>query len=417
MSKLLSKAIEYASLDYSVIPVGRDKRPLLAKWKQFQETAAGEEQIEKWWDKPTPPNIGIVTGRVSGIIVIDIDTHKGAVDIFPETYTVQTGNGGLQKYYRYVPGFTVSANGYPHMPHVDIRADGGYVVAPPSVTNYKTKEGKQMGGEYTLIHDIPLAPFPTHLFASSSKQPYKSPSIDKVLKGFDEMAEGDGRNNALTKVVGKILKLCAPKDFESVAWPMTLAANARFKKPLDEDEVRVIFNSISKKEKVKPLAEVEFLCTDKGMVIVNVENVYRTLINDPALANCFRTNTFAGTIETTYDRKEWTPIQKVDIIKIQSYLMTEYPHFTKVPPEMVEGAILHMVEDTQVSPPVEWLESLVWDKKPRIDSWLTSTYGVTENAYHKAVGANWLKGLVKRLTSPGSKFDYVLVLEGKARYS
>lgn len=401
--------MQYASQGYSVMPVGRDKRPLLSAWKQYQEVAATEEQIEKWWTKKPDVNIAIITGNVSGIIVIDVDTYAGAKDIFPDTFTVQTGNGGVQKYYQYAPGFTVSANGYPSMPHVDIRSDGGYVVAAPSVTNY-LKDGKKAGGQYSIINDAVLAPFPSELFAPSPVQ--KTPNVNSLLaKGFPTMAEGDGRNNALTKVVGKLLKVVKTSEHESVGWPLTLAVNARFKKPLDEKEARIVFNSIAKKEQKKPLSQVEFLRTDKGVIIANVENVYRTIQADETLRGHFRINTFAGSLETNFQHA-WEPYQKVDIIHVQRHLMSTYPHFTRVPYEMVESAVISEAEKNRVSPPKQWLESLVWDQTPRLDTWLTSTYHVEPGAYHKAVGANVMKGLVKRLVQPGSKFDYVMVLEG-----
>lgn len=408
---MLSKAMEYASKGMSIIPCGVDKRPLLSKWKQYQETPAKEEQIEDWFTRTLKsgkqPNIGIVTGKISGIIVIDIDTYAGAKDIFPETYTVQTGNGGLQKYYQYVPGFTVSANGYPDMPHVDIRADGGFVVAPPSVTSY-IKDGKKAGGLYTVLKNMPLAPFPAHLFPAQATEP----NVSTLLKGFPKMADGDGRNNALTKVIGKILRVTADAG---VALPIALAANKQFKKPLDESEVRTIFDSIAKKESQKPFstAKVDFITTEKGAIIANVENVFLTLEADPHLAGKFRFNTFAGTIETIYQNDKWLPFQRGDVIRIRSYLMRTYPHFAKIGHTEVEDAMVRMAEHSKVSPPVEWIKSLTWDKTPRVDMWLTSTYGVPSDAYHIAVGSNVLKGLVKRLVHPGCKFDYVLVLEGK----
>lgn len=408
-ANMLSASMQYASRGFSVMPVGKDKRPLLSSWKTLQTTPANEEQIEKWWTKNPTTNIGIITGKVSNIIVIDVDTYKGAKDIFPATFTVQTGNGGLQKYYHYVPGFTVSANGYPNMPHVDIRADGGYVVAAPSITSYKGKDGTKAGGQYTIINDIPLVPFPAHLFPQAKE---KALSVDKVLKGFNTMADGDGRNNAITKVIGKIINLVPRADYESVAWPMALAANKQFKKPLDEAEVRICFDSISKKENSKPLASIEFLRTDKGVIIANIENVYRTIRSDNALRGHFRLNTFAGSLESNFKKHEWESYQKVDIINVQRHLMSTYPHFTKIPYEMVESAVISEAEHNRVSPPKAWLESLTWDKTPRLDTWLSSTYNVADNAYHNAVGANWLKGVVKRLVFPGCKFDYVLVLEG-----
>lgn len=397
----------------SVMPVGLDKKPLLNQWKILQTAPATEEDLKRWWTKWPHAGIGLITGKISGITVVDIDTTGGnavPLDTFPATYTVKTPTGGYHLYYGYDASIQQTANTFPQFPHVDIRNTGGFVVCPPSQAHY-IKDKKTIKGGYEVIKNISLAPFPAHLFLSAKGIEKQKPSVSAILKGFNALAEGDGRNNALTKVVGKIVKLAGHDA--SVAWSMTLSANKQFKKPLDEDEVKIIFDSISKKEQSKPLAEIEFLRTDKGVIIANVENVYRTMQADGKLKNVFRINTFAGAIETIFKREDWEGLQKVDIIRVQSYLMSMYPHFTKIPTDMVEGAIMCVAEENKVSPPVQWLKSLVWDNTPRLDTWLNSTCDVPVDAYHAAVASNWLKGMVKRLLFPGCKFDYVLVLEGR----
>lgn len=410
---LYSQAFEYMVRGYSVMPLRKDKKPLLASWKQYQEKPADEEQIEVWWKKWPDANVGIITGRISGLTVVDVDTGGDEVvplSKFPETLTIKTPTGGYHLYYKYDSAIKQTANTFKHLPHVDIRNDGGFVVAPPSRCEYE-KNKEQIRGAYSILKKAAIAPFPQALFGMQPAEPHKR--VKDILKAFPVMAEGDGRNVALTKVAGKVLKLVAVNEHEAVAWPIIAAANSRFKKPLAEKEVRIIFNSIAGKERDKPLAEIEFIRTDKGVIIANVENVCRTMRHDAKLEGHFRFNTFAGVVETDFQKKEFESFQRSDVSRVRSYLMSEYPHFTKIGHSEVEDAMLQVAEENKVSPPVEWLQSLVWDKKPRLDTWLTLTYGVEDNEYHRAVGANWLKGLAKRLVYPGCKFDYVLVLEGK----
>ncbi len=415
-NNLFKKAFEYSVRGYSVIPLKKDKTPLLLKNIVYQrERQATEEEIENWWKKNPDANIGICTGKISGITVIDIDTGGDTVvsiDIFPATYTVKTPTGGYHLYYKYDSEINQTANTYPQFPHVDIRNDGGYVVAPPSVADY-TKGKKHIKGKYTIEKSLPLVDFPRSLFLSNDKSTTQGKiSAKEVLKGFPKLAEGDGRNVALTKVIGKIVAMVSPKEYMEVAYPMALSANNQFKKPLSEKEVKVIFNSIIKHEEKKPLSEVEFLKNDRG-IINNEENVYRTINADPLLQDQFRLNTFVGLVECKFERTEWESMQRSDVIGVRMHLMRMYPHFSKVPHASVEDAIIRYANNHQVSPPVEWLKSLVWDKTPRLDTWLCSTFGVADDVYHRAVGSNWMKGLVKRIVHPGSKFDYVLVLEGK----
>ncbi len=410
---LYGKALEYSVRGYSILPLRKNKLPLVDSWKHFQQLAAGEEQIAEWWEKNPAANVGIITGKISGITVVDIDVSGDKavpLDTFPRTHTVKTPTGGYHLYYQYCPDIQQTANTFPQFPHVDIRNDGGYVVAPPSQCDY-VKEKKRIKGSYKIERNFPVAPFPLSLFSSAKKVP--PARATSLLKSFKGMEEGDGRNVALTKAVGKLLKLSYPSDYEDTAYPIALSLNKQFKTPLPEKEVRTIFDSIAKKELKKPLSSVEFLKSDKGVVIVNEENVFRTIKADAELAGHFRDNTFAGVIETNFDRDRWEPIQRVDITSVQMYLMRTYAHFEHIPHGAVEDAIMHYVKKNRCSPPADWLRSLVWDKTSRLDSWLSSVYGVPEDAYHQAVGSNVLKGLVRRIIEPGCKFDYVLVLEGR----
>lgn len=235
-SPVYTEAFKQMVAGRSVIPLGSDKRPLVT-WKPYQEAAADETQVEQWWNLFPTANLGIVTGKISGIIVIDIDTYKEGttkLDAFPETYTVRTGNGGYHLYYSYVPNFTISANSYPQWPGVDIRADGGYIVAPPSVTSY-TKDGVTVGGPYTVLKALPLAPFPANLFPES-----------KPRKTLNEVVgAGEGvRNDSLASIIGKLLRSENEKKWFSEVLPAVEKINATYKPPLPNDELMATFNSI-----------------------------------------------------------------------------------------------------------------------------------------------------------------------------
>lgn len=413
-NNLYQKALEYSVRGYSVIPLRKNKTPLLKENVIFQrERVATDEEIEKWWTENPDANVGICTGEISNITVVDIDTGGDKVtplDMFPKTYTVKTPTGGYHLYYQYDPEIGQTANTFPQFPHVDIRNNGGYVVAPPSHCEY-VKNKKRTAGKYTVERALPIVPFPRDMFLVKSVDAKKQATKD-VLKGFPKLAEGDGRNVALTKVIGKIINLVPAKDYLEVAYPIAVSANSQFKTPLPEKEVKTIFDSLIKRQSKKPLNGVEFIMGEKG-IIVNTENVYRTIKSDPLTISQFRYNTFTGTIEAHFEDTQWDSMQRLHIISLQLYLMRTYSHFSRITYGIVEDAVIRYVKDNQVSPPVEYLKNLEWDKVARLDTWLAQTYSVPDDVYHKAVGANWMKGLVKRLVHPGSKFDYVLVLEGR----
>ena len=94
--EFIKQATNYLSQGFSVIPVGQDKKPLL-KWEDFQRRKPTEEEIKKWAESYTNPNIGIVTGSVSGVVVVDIEAGGSVADL-PSTVIVKTGGGGFHFY-------------------------------------------------------------------------------------------------------------------------------------------------------------------------------------------------------------------------------------------------------------------------------------------------------------------------------
>lgn len=113
------------------------KHPI-GSWKEYQQRHASEEEVRSWFRKHPHANVGIVTGEISGLVVLDIDGKEGLENLaalnfeIPETFMVETGGGGQHHYFAYPPG-GLSNSASKIAPKVDIRADGGFVVAPPSM--------------------------------------------------------------------------------------------------------------------------------------------------------------------------------------------------------------------------------------------------------------------------------------------
>ena len=69
----LDWALYYRSIGWSVFPVkSGDKTPLI-KWEKYQTEIATEAEIRRWWTNTTNASIGIATGKVSGIVVVDVE--------------------------------------------------------------------------------------------------------------------------------------------------------------------------------------------------------------------------------------------------------------------------------------------------------------------------------------------------------
>jgi hypothetical protein len=167
-------AIGYTRLGWPVIPLHtiRDRRctcgrsicdspgkhPRLAAWPSQATTDA--RTIRDWWARWPAANVGIVTGN--GLVVLDSDPrHGGDTSLAelerahgPETVRVLTGGGGLHLYFAVDQPIGNRAG---LAPGIDLRGDGGFVVAPPSLHASGRRYAWELGAS---PDDVPLAPVP-----------------------------------------------------------------------------------------------------------------------------------------------------------------------------------------------------------------------------------------------------------------
>ena len=138
----LSAALAYCEHGWSVIPLEpRGKRPLI-KWERYQFERPTNADARQWWRKEPNANVGIVTGRINRLVVLDVDPAKGGdqalTDLehehgaLPKTVSVRTGGGGQHFYFQH-PGVPIPNCAGKLGPGLDVRGEGGYVVAPPSI--------------------------------------------------------------------------------------------------------------------------------------------------------------------------------------------------------------------------------------------------------------------------------------------
>ena len=141
MNEMLEAALEYSGRGISVIPIPPGAKIPGISWKQFQETRADENQIRAWWQRWPNSNIGIVTGAISNLVVLDCDAAEGLEIIeqnggLPVTAVALTSfdETGFRKrhYYFQHPGERLK-NFVKKLPGLDFRGDSGYVLAPPSL--------------------------------------------------------------------------------------------------------------------------------------------------------------------------------------------------------------------------------------------------------------------------------------------
>ena len=161
-------ALSYRSRGWSVIPVReKAKRPAIP-WKAYQSRMVSEETLHDWFQHSPDYNVAIVTGAFSGLVVLDVDPrHDGKKSLqalerehgtLPGTVESITGGGGRHVYFAHPGG--VIRNRTNIEPGIDLRGDGGCIVAPPSVhpsgKRYRWKKGH-------APEDIQLARLPDWL--------------------------------------------------------------------------------------------------------------------------------------------------------------------------------------------------------------------------------------------------------------
>ncbi len=411
---LSEQAFAYHVQGYSIIPCKQDKKPALASWKKYQTECATDDEVIAWWQTNPQSNIGIITGKLSNLTVIDVDNkgidgQKRADEMlkkFPATRTIQTPSGGYHLYYKYQEGFTVSANAYPSYPNVDIRGETGFVIAPPS----QNVSGKQ----YIVIDNREPIAFPSHLFPVK-KTLRKLSSIVAVSSG--------SRNDSITSAIGRLLRAERNEsEWYTEVWGAIVHMNKTYSPPLSEQELKTTFDSIVKKEKeqrarlLSPLqlkttdgddAEIPLRKTQSNIPHRDMANAYLVLKHHPYYRDAIKYNTFTSDIE--YNGK---PIEDADINKIQYFMQTDIG-LSGIGSDTVFSAIVHYANQNKYDEAQDWLTALQWDGTPRLSTWLSTATGVPNDAYHRGIGAQWMTGIVSRIMKPGCIWDYMLVLIGK----
>lgn len=255
---MLKAALFYVRQGWSVIPLTPgDKRPLLPSWQEFQSRRATEKEVSEWWRKYPNANIGLVTGAVSGFMVLDLDTVLAlefAKDQgIPQTPAVATGKG-YHVYLKHPGSLVQNAASLAGVQGLDVRGDGGYVVAPPSVhpsgRRYVWAKGRSPRDVELALPPVWLLDLLTNRISANPGHEELPPRHDPdwVLELLGGVEEGR-RNDAATRLAGHWLARGLP---EAEVWLLLVDWNRRNRPPLPEKELRSVFRSIVNREARKP---------------------------------------------------------------------------------------------------------------------------------------------------------------------
>lgn len=246
--RFIEKAQRYIDLGWPVVPCrltnepnGRvNKRPLLQSWRDYQHRLPTQEELAIWNTTWPHANIGIITGALPGLFVVDIDVGATKEDIaslsLPPTAMVQTPSGGFHAYFRHPGGTVKTCAGVAGKKHIDIRGDGGFIVVPPSTY----PDGRAY--EWQSPPEDGLAEAPKSLIETIGER--NNTDWRELSWGVSQ----GSRNANLTQLVGLMTRYMPRRYWDTVCWPLIQAWNEQNSPPLPTWELMLTFNSISAKE-------------------------------------------------------------------------------------------------------------------------------------------------------------------------
>jgi hypothetical protein len=226
---MLPAALEYAARGWHVFPLGPKSKKPLPNSNGFYGATTNPETIKRLWTQ-SDRNIGIRTGAPSGFWVLDIDGDEGEASLralelrhgrLPPTPEAITGGGGRHLSFKYTGPVSNSAKKM--APGLDVRGDGGYVVAPPSIH----ESGRAYAWSVDSVATLPTAP--AWLLELARKKPtpptitqraittirpgssgaYGRAALDRECAALAAMAPNSGRNCALNLAAFRLGQLVA----------------------------------------------------------------------------------------------------------------------------------------------------------------------------------------------------------------
>lgn len=227
-----------------------------------KDASRDHEQIDAWWSERGPEvGLGVATGEVSNVWVLDVDGRKGAESLaaltathgrLPDTVTVRTPGGGWHLYFRMPADRHVGCPVGRVEEKIDVRGTGGYVIAPPSP--------HPSGGRYRWIRDPfehPIAKAPDWLLDRVCTQPvadlpmpepieadhrdrYIAVAIETECRQLAQTPEG-ARNDQLNRSAFALARFVAAGDADAnlVTWHLARAARAAGLAPLEVEKTLI----------------------------------------------------------------------------------------------------------------------------------------------------------------------------------
>jgi hypothetical protein len=234
-------AREWLSIGVNPIPLIKGTKQASVKWSDYQEQMVSLSEIDEWWTEPNKFDVGIITGEISGITVIDLDTSKDSkpngwdsinnkeIDLPKDGLVTRTQNGGFHVFLDYDGRLK---NGVNILTNVDIRNDGGYVKVSG---NYSILKGEINRDYFPKFYDEKLV-------KNSSYKPLNINEIPEPYQKYLNASEGR-RDSSIASLTGTMI-VDGYQQIECLI--LANKINSSFSPPLELDVVSKCVNSIFK---------------------------------------------------------------------------------------------------------------------------------------------------------------------------
>jgi hypothetical protein len=369
-----------------------------------------------------------------------------------DTFTVKTGGGGYHIYYK-VPKGSLFKETHPEYKGIEFKSKGRYVVGPGSIhPDTKKKYEIINDSEIQMIPEILLNMLPTkseRMLATSQDIGYvediNSCNLFRdYLKTAEIAVEGERGDEVTFKTA------CRGRDFglspAKTAEIMLSDWNDRCEPPWNEEDIAVkvrnayeyntdiagkkniglYFEEDTVKDKYPKWVGVnsqgelkwELAAGKKGELFLKKSLRNAVIHVFLEIYGMIKHNAFSYDI-VWQKYPEWLSskcrgserVMDNDIAMLRFELSKK--HGVEYTEDQTVNALEIVANKNSFHPIRDYLESVKWDKIPRIDTWLVNYFGVENSIYTRAVGSKTLIAAVKRVFEPGCKHDYVLVLEGE----
>lgn len=285
MSDMIEAALSYIAQGFKVFPVKPDKKPLTTHGlKDATQTQSGVREYWTHW-----PDAGIAWAT-DGLVVLDFDAKNGGLESkaamgakygsLPRTRRHRTGGGGEHWIYRNPNGAnvrnTVSFAGYKG---VDLRANGGYIVVPPS--------RHESGTRYEVLDDSEIAPAPIWLIDLATKK--RTRSQQTALES--QMIPEGQRNAGLTSFAGTMRR--SGMSQETIEAALLEVNRRQCSPPLPDDEVVRVARSVARYEPGAPPGQPVSAAVTGVFNLTDFGNAERLV------------NRYGEMLHYCYERKRW----------------------------------------------------------------------------------------------------------------